>query len=114
MEILRKSTCELGMLKDHLERLVLFFSTLETNIANDALKEVGSFLKLIEQNSEIEDDVVMHLHLRNATKKVCRVCAYIAVATPLKIDTASAGDFTPNTRPVFHRCRHLKGLCQDI
>ncbi|KAH7077657.1 hypothetical protein BKA63DRAFT_564232 [Paraphoma chrysanthemicola] len=69
MSILQESTQKLGMLKDQLARLVIFFSTVETIIAEKALGDVESFLKKIETSADIQGDEVHGLELRGATKR---------------------------------------------
>ncbi|KAH7088202.1 hypothetical protein FB567DRAFT_333287 [Paraphoma chrysanthemicola] len=69
MSILQESTQKLGMLKNQLARLVIFFSTVETIIAKKALGDVESFLRKIETNADVQGDEVHGLDLRGATKR---------------------------------------------
>ena len=71
VEILRESTQELGRLKEQLEPLILFFSSLETTISVDVMKQVDAFLKTIERNVQSGSDPnELSVNLGKASKKV--------------------------------------------
>jgi hypothetical protein len=85
-------------LKAQLGRLVTFFGAIETNINDNAMKDVENFLNSVNRNIKMKGEEVQSIKLRGPTKRVSYFDSVKSVLTRI----AASPVFSLNhSRPVF-------------